>query len=98
MTFIASGVVALACIPICFVFERLGWFAAAVRLIQWAACVLCVLSAVIYLVLVRRGTDRPLVLGLPVRPLAYTALVLAGGFLLMLAVIIVLIALSPGEF
>jgi hypothetical protein len=98
VTFFVSGLIALACIPTVFLFEHFDWWEAPVHGTSFCACILCVLSAVMYLLLVRGSADRATLFGLPTRTLAYLAVALAGGFLLLLAAIIVLMALSPNDF
>jgi hypothetical protein len=58
----------------------------------------CALSALMYLLLVQRHADRATIFGMPTRTLAYLALGLAGGFLLLLAVIVVWFSFSMKDF
>src|SRR4051794_32569664 len=71
VTFFASGLIALACIPTVFLFEHFHWSEAPVHGTSFCACILCVLSAVMYLLLVRGSADRATLFGLPTRTLAY---------------------------
>jgi hypothetical protein len=98
VTFVVSGLIALACIPTVFVFEHFHWWEAPVHGTSFCASVVCASSAVTYLLLVRRSADRATLFGLPTRTLAYLALGLAGGFLLLLAAVVVLISFSMKDF
>ena len=97
VTFVVSGLVALGCVPAVFVFEHFGWWEAPVHGTSFCACVVCVLGAGMYLLLVGRRADRAMVLGFRTRTLAYTAVALAGGFLLLAAGILVLMAITPND-
>src|SRR5205823_3596629 len=77
VTFIASGVIALACIPTVFVFAHFHWWEPPIHGISFCACIVCAVSALMYLLLVRRRADGATHLGLPTRTLAYVALELA---------------------
>lgn len=93
--FVLSGGIALACIPTVFIFEHFHWWESPVHGTGFAACIVCALSAIMYLAITRRTGESTNVLGRPTRTLAYSAIALAGGFLLLLIAVVLLIALSP---
>jgi hypothetical protein len=97
ITLVVSAFIAVACIPTVLVFEYFRWWESPVHGTAFCACIVSVLSAVMYLILVRRSACRATVLGFPARTLAYTAIALAGGFLLFVAAMVVLVALSPSN-
>src|SRR5207248_2304363 len=95
MSFIVSGVIALACIPTVFVFEHFRWEEASVRITSFAATTVCACSAGMYLLTVRRRVDYATIAGIRTRTLAYLAVALAGGFLLLVAGMLVLFSFLP---
>lgn len=98
--FIAFGLYALACIPAVFVFEHFRWPEFYLHSSAMAACGICVIAAVLHLLTTWR--DQRAASGVPTRALAYVALILGGGFLLLtaalIAALIVGYALFPPDF
>lgn len=99
-SFLLSGGVALLCIPILFVLEHFRSSEIEVHLTTFGACILCATSAAFYLARTRRmrGVSGAKRSGRTLRLLAYVAVVLAGGFLLLLAVFMLLAVLMPSPF
>lgn len=97
-TFLISGAISLACLPVAWIFKRLRWWDLPVNAISGGACVLCAISAMIYLIVARRAKPQAPHLGVPTRKLAFVALALTGGFLLLLVVLIALSILAPADF
>lgn len=98
-TFLISGALSLACLPVAWLFKRLHWWDGPVNAVSLGACILCAISALIYLIVARRAQTQPQLAGLPTRNLALVALALSGGFLLLGALLLALyILLAPADF
>jgi hypothetical protein len=96
--FLLSGVYALACIPAVFVFEHLRWEEAPLHITSFFACIVCVISAIMYLWSGRAAGGESVGASSRTRTLAYIAIALAGGFLLLCAIVVVLLANSMKDF
>ncbi len=96
--FFAAGLYALACFPAVLLFEHLGWPETLLHLTAFLACVVCVVSALKYLLSTRHAGGRGTLMGVPTRTLAYVAMALAGGFLLFVVAIVLLLSFQPGDF
>jgi uncharacterized membrane protein YqhA len=96
--FILSGAYALACIPAVFVFERLGWSEAPLHTSSFFACILCVISASMYLWTTRASVTGESPRHHVTKILAYIALALAGGFLLLVVLLIILLTSTMDDF
>jgi hypothetical protein len=96
--FLLSGTYALACIPAVFIFEHFRWDAAPLRITSFFACVICVVSASVYLWSSRASAGNEVDTHSGTRTLAWLAIVLAGGFLLLVALFVVLLARSMRDF
>jgi len=88
----------LACGPAVLVFERFHWFEGWLHLTSFCACVLAVISAVVYLVKTRGAAGNAKMFGVSTRRLAFVAIVLAGGFLLFVVGVFVHLSLTPDDF
>ena len=96
--FLFSGGYALACVPAVFLFERMRWWEAPLHITSFGACVICAVSAVRYLWASRKDSDGGGGGGVAprhTRTLAYVAVALAGGFLLLCVLVELLLALTP---
>ena len=96
--FLLSGVYALACIPAVFIFEHLKWEDAPLHMTSFFACIVCVVSAVMYLWTGRAAAGENVEPSGGTRTLAYIAIALAGGFLLLWVIVVVLLANSMKDF
>jgi hypothetical protein len=97
-TFLASGVCALACFPAKVLFEHFRWFEAPLNILSFGACILAVISAVMYLIRTRGGASSGTTFGLPTRMLALVTILLAGGFSLFCIGVVVMLSLLPSVF
>lgn len=97
-TFLVSGAISLACLPVAWIFKRLRWWDAPVNAISGGACVLCAIGAIIYLIVARRAEMQSGHPGIPTREFAFVALAISGGFLLLLGVLVALSLLAPADF
>lgn len=96
--FLLSGFYALACIPAVFIFERFQWDEAPLHITSLFACIICVASAITYLRSCRASAGNEVESRGGIRTLAWLAIVLAGGFLLLFALVVVLLARSMKNF
>lgn len=97
-TFLLSGGYALACIPAVFLFEHIGWEDAPLHITSFLACIICAVSAAMYLNASRASMDGATRAVKTMRMIAYLALALTAGFLLLCAALIVLLAASMDDF
>ncbi len=96
--FLLSGVYALGCIPAVFIFEHFRWEDAPLHITSFFACIICLVSAVMYLWTGRAAAGENVETSGGTRTLAYIAIALAGGFLLLCAIVVVLLANSMKDF
>ncbi len=97
IVFLGAGFCALACIPAILIAERFHWRRESdIHITQFFACAVCALAAVAYLASTRGR--REAVAGIPIRGLAYIAIVLAAGFLLLVVAIFAVLVIVPSDF
>jgi hypothetical protein len=84
--FLWAGLYAAVCIPAVFLFEAMRWPEWFIHSSQFVACLICVGTAAAHLFIARHL--RPRVFGVPTRGLALAAMVLAGGYLLLIVIVL----------
>jgi hypothetical protein len=84
--FLWAGLYALACIPAVFLFEAMRWPERFIHSSQFVACLLCFGAAITHLFTARHS--RPRMFGIPTRGLAIVAAMLAGGYLLLVLIVL----------
>jgi hypothetical protein len=94
--FLVSGIYALACIPAVFLIEHFQWWEwqAPIHLTSFCACIACITSALMYLLMSRRRQTGQT----PTRALAYVAVVLAGGYLILVFTILLMLTFAGADF
>lgn len=96
--FVGAGLYSLVCIPLIYLFEFLHWQESFFHISIFGACIVCVTGAAMYLVLLPGNVGKQRILHIPTRLVACLAILLAGGWLMLIVLFVLLWVLFPPGF